>query len=70
MDENLGRFYEYVFKPLIHLLPEFDKYNPSDYIIPARMISWIYMTKIAGIMVGIKAFLLLMLGILIFSYRE
>ncbi|MHC4264725.1 MAG: hypothetical protein ACYSUK_02200 [Planctomycetota bacterium] len=70
LGENLGRFYSYVFKPLIQLLPEFDRYNPTKFLIPARFISWIFLTKALGFMVGIKALLLLLIGIVIFSYRE
>jgi hypothetical protein len=70
LSENLSKFYSYVFKPLIQLLPEFDKYNPSKFLIPGRLISWTFLAKAAGFMVGIKAVLLLLIGIVIFSYRE
>jgi hypothetical protein len=70
LSENIGRFYSYVFKPLIQLLPEFDRYNPSKFLIPGRFISWFFLTKAVGFMVGIKASLLLLVGIIIFSFRE
>jgi hypothetical protein len=70
LSENLGRFYSYVFKPMIQLLPEFDRYNPSKFLIPGRFISWLFITEAVGFMICIKALLLLLLGIIIFSYRE
>ncbi|MHC4131422.1 MAG: ABC transporter permease [Planctomycetota bacterium] len=70
LGENMGRFYSYVFKPLIQLLPEFDRYNPSKFLIPGRFISWLVLTEAVGFMICIKAVLLLLVGIIIFSYRE
>jgi hypothetical protein len=70
LSENLSKFYSYVFKPIIRILPEFDKYNPSKFLIPARLISWTFLTRAIGFMVGIKAVLLIFFGIIIFSFRE
>jgi len=55
---------------LIHLLPRFDRFNPSKFLIPGRLLSWALLAEAAGLMVCVKAGLLLLLGLLIFSYRE
>ncbi len=70
MNENVINVYNYTMKPLIRMLPQFDKANPAKFLIPARLLSWTLLAKTAAIMVCIKAFLLLLLGLLIFSYRE
>ncbi len=68
--ENLSNFYSYTIKPLVGLLPQFDKFSPGEFLIPARLLSWSLLAEIAGLMVCIKALLLLLLALLIFSYRE
>lgn len=70
LSENLSKLYFYVFQPLIRILPEFDKYHPSHFLVPGRLISWAFLAQAVGFMVGIKSLLLLIVGIIIFSYRE
>ncbi len=70
MSENLGAFYSYTFRPIIKLLPQFDKFNPTRYLVYGRLLSWFLLTRVAGIMICIKAVLLLALGLLIFGRRE
>ena len=70
MSENLSELYSYTVRPLIQLLPQFDKFNPAKFLVPARLLSWSLLAKVAGLMVCIKAFLLLLLALLIFSYKE
>ena len=67
---ELSGVYSYAIKPLIVLLPQFDKINPAKFLVPARLLSWTLLAKTAGAMVCIKAVLLLLLALLIFSYRE
>jgi hypothetical protein len=67
---ELSGVYSYAIKPLIALLPQFDKLNPAKFLVPARLLSWTLLARIAGIMICIKAVLLLLLALLIFSYRE
>ena len=72
--DELGRgwsdLYGYVIKTLIHLLPRFDKYNPTEYLVPARLLPWTFVGYVIFWMVCIKALLLLILGLVIFSFRE
>ena len=67
---ELSGVYSYAIKPLIALLPQFDRLNPAKFLVPARLLSWTLLARIAGIMICIKAVLLLLLALLIFSYRE
>jgi hypothetical protein len=70
LGKNLSGVYSYTFRPVILLLPQFDKFNPTKYLVPARLLSWLLVVKAAGLIVCIKSFLLLLLSILIFSFRE
>jgi len=70
MSANISSVYHYTLKPVIQLLPQFDKVNPGKFLVPARLLQWLLLAKVAGIMVGIKAFLLLVIALIIFTYRE
>jgi len=70
LSKNLSSVYYYTIRPIISLLPQFDKFTPADFLVPARLLSWSLLAKIAGLMVCIKAVLLLLLSLLIFSFRE
>jgi hypothetical protein len=70
LSENISVIYSYTIKWIIQLLPQFDKYNPTKFLVPARLLSWSLLARCAAVMVCIKAFLLLVLALVIFSYRE
>jgi len=70
LSENISVIYSYTIKLVIRLLPQFDKFNPTKFLVPARLLSWSLLARCAAVMVCIKAFLLLILALLIFSYRE
>ena len=70
LSENISVIYSYTIKWIIQLLPQFDKYNPTKFLVPARLLSWSLLARCAGVMVCIKAFLLLVIALVIFSYRE
>ena len=70
LSENIGAVYSYSLKWVIRLLPEFDKYNPSKFLVPARLITWSLLARCALLMVCIKAFLILIFSLIIFRYRE
>jgi len=67
---NLSSVYSYTLKPVIQLLPQFDKFNPTKFLVQARLLSWFFLVRAAGSMVCIKAVLLLLVALLIFSFRE
>ncbi len=70
LSEGISNIYRYTVRPMILLLPQFDKFNPTKFLVPAQLLSWFLLTKVALSLVCIKAFLLFSLGLLIFSFRE
>ena len=79
LSENVGAVYSYTIKWLIQLLPQFDKFNPSKFLVSAKLLSWTDVVKVAiyplwwgfeGDMIFVKAGLLFLLALLIFSFRE
>lgn len=70
MSQNVSEIYTYTVQAVIQLLPQFDKYNPTTFLVPARLMSWGFLGEVALVMVCIKAVLLLALALLIFSFRE
>jgi len=70
MSENISRVYSYTVKGVIQLLPQFDKYNPTKFLVPARLMTWSFLGEVALVMVLIKASLLLVFALIIFSFRE
>ncbi len=70
LGQNLSSVYSYTVKPIIQLLPEFDKFNPAKFLVPARLLSWTLVAKAAGLMVCIKSLLMLLIALLIFSFKE
>ena len=70
MNENVSVIYSYTIKWMVQLLPQFDKFNPTKFLVPAQLLSWSLLAKCAAVMVGIKALLLMVIALIIFSYRE
>jgi hypothetical protein len=70
LSKNIGLVYTYTVRGLVQLLPQFDKNNPTTFLVPARMIGWAFLGKAALFMVGLRAFVLLVLALIIFSFRE
>ncbi len=67
---NLSWVYSYTLRPMILLLPQFDKFNPTKFLISARLLGWSLLAEAAGLMVCIKALILLFFALLIFKFRE
>ncbi len=70
LSENVSSVYRYTLRPALQLLPQFDKFTPSEFLVPGRLLSWFVLGKVALSLVCLKAVLLLLIGLLIFSYRE
>ncbi len=70
LGENVGVVYSYTLKQVIRLLPHFDQYNPTKSLVPARLLEWSMLAKCVGYMICIKAFLMLIVALVIFKYRE
>ncbi len=70
LSANMGLFYTYTLKWMVRLLPQFDKFNPAQYIVPARLLEWSLVVNCIIVMVCVKAFVLFVLALVIFSLRE
>jgi hypothetical protein len=70
ISKDVSGVYQYAVKPLIRLLPQFDKINPTNFLVPARLLSWSLLGKAASAMICVKSLILFLLALLIFSYRE
>jgi hypothetical protein len=70
LGEDVGGFYSYTVKPVIRLLPRFDKFNPTPFLVSARVLTWSLLAKVLGFMICIKSVLLLLIALFIFSCRE
>jgi len=70
LGRGLSQVYGYTIKLLVQLLPRFDKYNPTNFLVPARLMTWSFLGRVALSMVCVKALLLLLLALLVFSFRE
>jgi hypothetical protein len=70
LSKNLGQIYSYTIQVLVQLLPQFDKYNPTKFLVPGRLLTWSFLGQVALVMVAVKAAVLLVLALIIFSFRE
>ena len=70
MSRNVSMIYKYTIESVIHLLPQFDKVNPTQFLVPARLIPWSLIGRVVLVMICLKAALLLILALIIFSFRE
>ena len=70
LSKDVGAVYSYTLEWIVKLLPQFDTYNPTKFIVPARLVNWSLLAKCAVFMVCIKAFLVFVLGLVVFSCRE
>ncbi len=70
LSANVGAVYSYTLKWVIQLLPQFDKFNPTKALVPARLLTWSLLARCVGYMVCIKAVVMLILALVIFRCRE
>jgi hypothetical protein len=71
MSLNANVFYALTIKPLLWLLPQFDRdHNPTQYIIFAKLLTNGFLAQLYIFTVLIKSFVMLLLGMLIFRHRE
>ncbi len=67
---DISNIYRYTLRPLVQLLPQFDKFNPAKFLVPAQLLNWLLLAKVFLIMVCLKAMLLLLGALFIFSRKE
>ena len=65
-----GSFYKYSMLPIVKFLPQFDKVNPSKFMVAGEFIKWSLVARLAMVMIFTKALFLFLIGIFIFSRRE
>ncbi|MDI9431271.1 MAG: hypothetical protein QM570_06095 [Planctomycetota bacterium] len=70
LSASAWQVYSYTIGALVRLLPQFDKYNPTAFLVPGRLIAWSMLGRVLLLMVGIQAFVLLVLALIVFSFRE
>ena len=68
LDATLSKIYGHSIALLIKGLPQFDKYNPSTYLVDGRLMDWQMLSWASWTMIW--AVILLALGLLIFAYKE
>jgi len=67
---GFSNVYDFTVRPIISLLPRFDRFNPAEFIVPGRLLSLAVLADVVFVLVCIKALLLFLAGVLIFTYRE
>ena len=70
LSASAWQVYSYTIGALVRLLPQFDKYNPTAFLVPGRLIAWSMLGRVLLLMVGIQAFVLLVLALIVFSFRD
>ena len=70
LSKNLSSVYSYTVRPVVQLLPQFDKFSPTKFLVPARLLRWSLLAKVVFSLICIKAVLLWLVALLIFSYKE
>lgn len=70
LSNEMNTAYKYTVEVLIEMIPRFDEYTPSNYLVPARLISWPLLAKIAAVVVGLQSLAVLLLSLLIFKFKE
>ncbi len=68
--KGVSDIYNVGFKTLLQLLPQFDKFSTTTFLVPGRLLSWTVLAELVLSTVCLKAVLLLLLALLIFHYRE
>ena len=70
LNESASIIYTFTVRPIMKMLPQFDKFNPTGFIVSARVITWSILTQAFVSMVLIKSFILWLLSVLIFKRKE
>jgi hypothetical protein len=67
---SVGKVYYYTFKPFIGFLPRFDQPGASKFLVTARLFDWHLLAWISASTLCLKALPLVVLSLIIFTYRE
>lgn len=69
MGKSFTGLYSFVIAPIVSMIPKFDVFNPTKFLITARLLSWPLLAR-AAVYMCMKAVILLLLALLIFRRRE
>ena len=67
---NVSSVYTWFLQPILSLLPHFDKFDSSQFLVPGRLLSWSLLAWIGFSTLCLRALFLVILSLLIFTYRE
>jgi hypothetical protein len=67
---EVGTVYNFTIGLVIQMIPRFDVYNPSSYLVPARLISWPLLGKLVVMFACLQSFIVFLFSLLIFRFRE
>ncbi len=70
LSREIGTIYRFTVGLIIQMIPRFDQYNPSTYLVPARLISWPFLAKLVGLMICLQSFVIFLLSLLVFKFKE
>ncbi|MDO8303503.1 MAG: hypothetical protein Q7T18_09695 [Sedimentisphaerales bacterium] len=70
LEGGIGAMYGLTIRPLLSLLPQFDALNPSTFIVGGQLLNWQTIAWAAIVLLLIKAMIVWLVGILIFTYKE
>ena len=70
LGSQLSFVYEYSLKLLVQVLPQFDQINPTGFLVAGRLIPWSLVAWTGVVVTGLKAILLLAVGLWLFQSRE
>jgi hypothetical protein len=66
----MSSVYRYTMRPAIQLLPQFDRFNPTRYLVAGRLLGWSVVGKAAFLMILLKSGIAMVAALVIFSRRE
>jgi hypothetical protein len=70
LEGGVGIIYSLTIRPTLNLLPQFDTLNPATYMVGGELLSWKTLAWAATVLLLIKAMIVWLVGILIFTYKE
>ncbi len=71
LGQEMSIIYYFTLRPILWLLPRFDgEFNPTQFMISAKVLSWQFLGRVYLATVLVKSLLLLLFGMWIFSNRE
>ena len=71
LSTSMQMFYNFTVRPILWFFPRFDgDFNPTHFMVEGKLLSIPFLIKSVAVLVGVKAVVMTLFGILIFSNRE